>query len=89
MTLARLAQSDTEALLLRMNDPKLATPNLAARLQAETGGNPFFLWSIMHSLGEDSGALREATRLPLPDALRNSVRVRLARVPEADRHLLE
>ena len=89
MALARLEQRDTEALLMRLNDPKLSSPDLAARLHAETGGNPFFLWSIMHSLGEDEGALRDTNRLPLPDALRDSVRVRLARVPDEDRQVLE
>ena len=89
MALARLAQEDTEALLLKLNDPNLSAPDLAARLHSETGGNPFFLWSILHSLGEDAGALRDTARLPLPDALRDSVRMRLARVPEDDRQVLD
>ncbi len=89
LALARMVQGDTEALLMKLNDPKLSTPNLAARLHAETGGNPFFLWSIMQSLGEDASALKDATRLPMPDALRDSVRVRLARVPDEDRQLLD
>ncbi|MEO8120890.1 MAG: AAA family ATPase, partial [Rhodoferax sp.] len=89
MALARLGPSDTEALLERLNDPKLNVPDLAAWLHRETDGNPFFLWSILHSLSEGEGAVSDAASLPLPDALRDSVRVRLARVPHEDRPLLD
>jgi len=87
MALQRLGVGDTEALLKQMNDPKLGAPHLAARLHRDSEGNPFFLWSIMHSLGEGESATSDS--LPLPDALRDSVRVRLARVPPEDRHLLD
>jgi tetratricopeptide (TPR) repeat protein len=89
MVLARFGQGDTETLLQRMNDPKLGAPDLAARLQRETEGNPFFLWSILHSLSEGEYTIREEGDLPLPDALRDSVRVRLARVAHDDRQLLD
>ena len=89
MTLRRLKPDDTEALLRRMNDPKLSAPGLAARLHRETDGNPFFLWSIMHSLSEGETIAGDASSLPLPDALRDSVRARLARVPQEDRSLLD
>ncbi|MHB1199599.1 MAG: AAA family ATPase [Polaromonas sp.] len=89
MALARLGPGDTETLLERMNDPKLSAPGLAARLHVETEGNPFFLWSILHSLSEGGCAVRDTGSLPLPDALRDSVRVRLARVPHEDRPLLD
>ncbi len=89
MALARFGQGDTEALLQRMNDPKLGAPDLAARLQRETEGNPFFLWSILHALSEGEYTIREEGSLPLPDALRDSVRVRLARVTQDDRLLLD
>lgn len=89
MALARLGPGDTEALLKTMNDPKLCAPGLAARLHSESDGNPFFLWSILHSLSEGASVISDALRLPLPDALRDSVRARLARVPPADRLLLD
>jgi len=89
MALAPLGLGDTETLLERLNDPKLSGPDLAARLHHETDGNPFFLWSIMHSLSEGEYSVRDAGSLPLPDALRDSVRVRLSRVPLEDRPLLD
>lgn len=89
MALARLGPGDTVTLLERLNDPKLSAPDLAARLHRETDGNPFFLWSILHSLSEGDCAASDAGKLPLPDALRESVRVRLARVPHEDRPLLD
>ena len=89
MALARLGPGDTEALLKKLNDPKLSAPDLAARLHRETDGNPFFLWSILHSLGEGECTISDALSLPLPDALRDSVRARLARVPHEDRPLLD
>ena len=89
MVLGRLGPGDTEALLKRWSDPKLNAPDLAVRLHRETGGNPFFLWSIMHSLSEGESGISDAFHLPLPDALRDSVRARLARVPQEDRPLLD
>ena len=89
MALTGLGPGDIEALLKQLNDPKLSAPDLAARLHRETDGNPFFLWSILHSLSEGECAAGEAGSLLLPEALRESVRVRLARVPHADRSLLD
>ena len=89
MTLPRLKPADTETLLGRLADPALRAPGLAGRLHRETGGNPFFLWSIVQSLGEGEGHRDADTALPLPDAVRDSVRARLARVPQAERMLLE
>ncbi|MEI8171232.1 MAG: AAA family ATPase, partial [Rhodoferax sp.] len=89
MALAPLGPEDTKELLVKLNDPILSAPHFADRLHGESEGNPFFLWSIMHSLSEDNGALGDAASLSLPTALRDSVRVRLARVPSADRPLLD
>jgi tetratricopeptide (TPR) repeat protein/transcriptional regulator with XRE-family HTH domain len=89
MALARLGPNDTEELLAKLNDPKLSAPRLAVRLHGESDGNPFFLWSLLHSLREGSGVANDAASLTLPDSLRDSVRVRLARVPHDDRPLLD
>ena len=89
MTLSRLGPADTEALLEKLNHPKLAASDLAVRLHRESEGNPFFLWSILHSLSEGECTIGEVLSPPLPGALRDSVRARLARVPHEDRPLLD
>ena len=89
MTLPRLEPADTKTLLEKLNHPKLAAPDLAMRLHRESEGNPFFLWSIMHSLSEGECTIGEVLSPPLPGALRDSVRSRLARVPHEDRPLLD
>ena len=89
MALARLGPGDTESLLQRMNEPRLDVPGLAGRLHGESEGNPFFLWSILLSLNETDGDIGGGFKLPLPDAVRDSVRVRLARVTATDRALLD
>lgn len=87
--LARLKPEDTEALLIKINDPRLGAPDLAARLHRESEGNPFFLGSIVHALSDGECTISDPLRLPLPDALRDSVRARLAHVPIEDRPLLD
>ena len=89
MALTGLGPGDTEELLEIINDPKLGASGLAARLHRETDGNPFFLWSILHSLSEGEYVISDRFNLPLPDALRDSVRANLARVPPEDRQLLD
>ena len=86
--LARLGESDTAALLEQLAHPGLKRPGLAARLHRETDGNPFFLMSMLEVLAEgaDSGPTDE---LPLPEALRASVRARLGSVPAEARHTLD
>ena len=88
LALPRLALADVKKLLKGMEQaPRL--PGLADRLHRDSEGNPFFIWSLLHALGEHAGAAAEGGRLPLPDDLRDSVRARLARVPQEERALLE
>ena len=82
LSLARLHLADTEALLE-------GDAELAARLQRETDGNPFFLTSMLHALREGEIAGGGAGALPLPEALRASVRARLAHVAEEARPTLD
>ncbi|MDB5896404.1 MAG: transcriptional regulator, family [Ramlibacter sp.] len=88
LTLSRLSLADVQALLLDAGTPLPASPDLAERLLGESEGNPFFLWSILHALGESAseGGAREPG---LPADLRDSVRARLARVPRQQLELLE
>jgi transcriptional regulator with XRE-family HTH domain len=84
LPLSRLQLADTRALLQGFGDAQLA-----ARLHRETEGNPFFLTSMLHALREGEIAAGEAGELPLPDALRASVRARLAHVPPEARATLD
>jgi tetratricopeptide (TPR) repeat protein len=83
LPLSRLRLADTRELLAGVGKSELAE-----RLQRETEGNPFFLMSMLHALeGEISAAA--AGELPLPEALRASVRARLAHVPQDARPMLD
>jgi tetratricopeptide (TPR) repeat protein/transcriptional regulator with XRE-family HTH domain len=89
MPLARLQVSDAEALVKRIGDPRLSVPGLAARLHRETDGNPFFLMSMLDSLTHGEASADLSGELPLPDALRASVRARIAHVEAAPRSVLD
>ena len=84
MPLARLRLADTKELLAGHGGAELA-----ARLQRETDGNAFFLTSMLHALREGEIAGDAAGELPLPEALRASVRARLAHVPADARPTLD
>lgn len=87
--LARLGEGDTIDLLERLAHPGLKRPGLAARLHRETNGNPFFLMSMLQVLAEGGADPGPSDELPLPEALRASVRARLGHVPAAARHTLD
>jgi tetratricopeptide (TPR) repeat protein len=81
--LSRLRLADTRELLAQ-----LGKGELAERLHRETEGNPFFLTSMLDAL-EGEIAAAAAGALPLPEALRASVRARLAHVPPEARPILD
>lgn len=90
--LIRLARFDiaaAEALVDGFADAKAAFPGLAARLHRETDGNPFFLVTMLHSLAHGEAPLDPAAALPVPDALRASVRARISHVDPAARAALD
>ncbi len=89
MPLARFAVADAEALLDRLEDPKLKLPGLAARLHRETDGNPFFLTSMLDSLAHGEAPVDLSGELPLPDALRASVRARISHAHGGARAVLD
>ena len=65
---------------------------LAHRLQAVTGGNPFFLLEILRALMETGGwpvHLASVEDFPLPDTLRDAVEARLRRLSPVARQVLE
>ena len=100
LSLARLTEEDTTVLLDQTKDTALNADYLGHWLYLETDGNPFFLISLLQSLRED-GLLDNATNtdwltlartdpnLTLPDAIRDSVRNRLQRLPQAEQEVLD
>ena len=90
--LQRLGYADTRRLVDVLVGSGADADFLAERLHRETDGNPFFLTSILQSLGDGETPLtaRAADRGGfLPDALRAAVRARLAHVPRDMRPVLE
>lgn len=97
--LARLTLADAVALLQQSGEQRLRTAGLAAWLHRESEGNPLFMTSLLHSLSEQD-ALPAAARERgaedaaggahlLPQALRDSVRARISRLPREVRGKLE
>ncbi len=84
MPLARLLLADAEALLEGLGDAALAL-----RLHRETDGNAFFLTSMVHAVREGGISSAAAGDLPLPEALRASVRARIVQVPAEARSTLD
>lgn len=75
--------------------PGTSTPDyvwLAGRLQAATGGNPFFLLEIIRSFletGRPAEDLADLGRFPVPDTVRLAVERRLQRLSARARQVLE
>ncbi len=100
LPLARLTEADTIALLAQTADTAPYADRLSHWLYQETAGNPFFFISTLQSLREE-GLLHDAANtdwqamartdpaLALPDAIRDSVRDRLQRLPQAEREALD
>jgi len=84
MLLARLQLADAEALLEGLGDAALAR-----RLHRETDGNAFFLTSMVQAVREGEISSAATGDLPLPEALRASVRARIARVSAEARPTLD
>lgn len=100
LSLARLTETDTTLLLAQTTDTAPFADRLGPWLYQETEGNPFFFFSLLQSLREegllDSAAetswqalARTDPTLTLPDAIRDSVRDRLQRLPQAEREVLD
>jgi DNA-binding SARP family transcriptional activator len=64
----------------------------AERLQATTGGNPFYLIEILGALREENrlgGNLAKLTDFPFPESVREVINRRLARLDPRSRQVLE
>jgi len=100
LSLERLTKEDTTTLLGQSTDTALHMDSLSHWLYSETDGNPFFLISLLQSIQEE-GLLDNASEtdwqsltrtdpnLTLPDAIRNSVRNRLQRLPQSEQGVLD
>jgi DNA-binding SARP family transcriptional activator len=100
LSLTRLTEGDTTALLAQTADTAPYADQLSHWLHQETDGNPFFLISLLQSLREE-GLLDDAAQtdwqelartdpnLTLPDAIQDLVRERLQRLPQAERETLD
>jgi len=100
ISLARLTEADTTTLLAQTTDTAPHADRLGNWLHQETDGNPFFFISLLQSLREE-GLLDDAAKtdwqalartdptLTLPEAIRDSVRDRLRRLPQAEREVLD
>lgn len=91
LDLPPLPPAGTAALLQALGAPP--RPALVRRLQAATGGNPFFLQETLRHLLQ-AGALHDAAdddarALPLPPTVRDAVLARLDGIGEGARRLLE
>lgn len=84
MPLAGLQLADAETLLEGLGDAALAQ-----RLHRETDGNAFFLTSMAHAVREAGISSANVADLPLPEALRASVRARIMKVPVQARPTLD
>ncbi|HEX5436538.1 MAG TPA: AAA family ATPase [Gemmatimonadaceae bacterium] len=102
LALQPLQCADLEALLASMLELSADTRReLATRLHAESGGNPFFATEIVAALVDDgylvfeaSGVWRLAQHasgqpLPLPPSVREALGRRLARLSDAGRRAIE
>jgi tetratricopeptide (TPR) repeat protein len=100
LSLARLVETDTTALLAQTTDTARFADRLGHWLYKETAGNPFFLISMLQSIREE-GLLDAADEtdwqtlsqtdpdLLLPQSIRESVLERLRRLSQFDRDCLE
>ena len=100
LSLGRLTEADTTALLEQIVYTAPYADQMSHWLYQETDGNPFFFTSLLQSIQED-GLLDDATKtdwqalarinptLTLPDAIRDLVRDRLQRLSQAEREALD
>lgn len=100
ISLERLTEEDTIALLSQMADTAPHADRLSRWLHQETDGNPFFLISLLQSFREEGlldnaaetdwkALARTVPTLTLPDAILESVLSRLQRLSKPEREVLD
>ncbi|MEA2457747.1 MAG: eukaryotic-like serine/threonine-protein kinase, partial [Thermoleophilaceae bacterium] len=87
LPLKGLSQPDTRR-LLELLSASGAGADLAARVQAETQGNPLFATEIGRLLAAADPGAHEGGRIPIPDGVKEAIRRRLRRQSPGCRDLL-
>jgi DNA-binding SARP family transcriptional activator len=82
--LDRLDQAATATLAARLRDTEAIDPDLAARLWAETEGNPLFVIEVLRS-----GVSSEGRQAALTPTMRAVLGARLGQLPEGARRVAE
>jgi tetratricopeptide (TPR) repeat protein len=94
MRLTRLTEDSIAELSAAMLGDTGRLPHVVNLLQRETEGNVFFLVEVVRSLAEEAGHLEDVGRRTLPEhvlagGVQRVIQLRLNRVPEEGRLLLE
>lgn len=97
LTLTGLSTPAVTQLLAELPTPMLAESptllesptELAARIQAVTGGNPFFVLEILRELQEKEQLIQPPADLPLPASVREAILARLAHLSPVAQQLLQ
>ena len=90
--LAGLQFEDVLFLLRQVIGPRPGDEELAQRLQSSTGGNPFYLLQVLHTLQENGVSFEAgltAEHLPLPDTVSEAIRARLGRLDPVTHQVVE
>lgn len=82
-----LTAVDTQKLLAQL--PQQPPRDLAARIHASSGGNPFFILEIIRDLQERGELTQPPADLPLPASVREAILARLVHLTPLARQLLE
>ena len=87
-----LTNTDVARLVKSVFDVQDVDPELVARIQKLTGGNPFFLHSILEEFVEAGLCPQtpgDLDRFPIPDSARKAVASRLAHLEAGDKQMIE
>lgn len=92
LTLEGLDEAGVHELMRCMASAVPSDPTLAGRIHRATGGNPFFLLetlAVLKEAGERLEQLPWLEALPIPDSVRQAVQLRVERLSQTARQVLE